>query len=143
MSMLVLLRRVLAGLVTAVLLAPASVMAQDPDDLDVTMRMVVDDEDLADNVVQELQLPEPAASGRKGSGASGRERAEDAREQGRALGQRISGEARGQREDRSLDRPEGDQDLIPGNPGDDIDDGLLEPDIDPRAEPPSNPGNRP
>lgn len=145
MSMSVLLRWVLAGLVTSVLLAPASAMAQDRDDLDVTMRMVVDDEDLTDNVVQELQLPEPAASGQKPSesGARGRERAEEAREQGRALGRQISEEARGRREDRAPGRPGDDLDPPSGNPGGDRDDAPPRPDIDPRPESPSAPDSRP
>lgn len=80
------------------MLGSAGLMAQE-NDLDVTMRMVVDDEDLSGRVVQELQLPEPARlqRGADQPGAAGRERAAEARERGRAMGREISEEARSNR----------------------------------------------
>ena len=82
-------------------------MAQE-NELDVTMRMVVDDEDLSGRVVQELQLPEPARllRGADGPGAVGRERAAEARERGRALGREISEEARGNRSELRGGKPD-------------------------------------
>ncbi|WP_404367889.1 hypothetical protein [Marinobacter sp.] len=91
-------RLVYAVAAICLMLASGGVMAQE-NDLDVTMRMVVDDEDLSGRVVQELQLPEPAGiRSREGQpGAAGRERAAEARERGRALGREISEEARSNR----------------------------------------------
>lgn len=63
------------------------------DDLDVTMRMVTDDETLTDSVVREIRLSQPIGLG-SGSGAKADEIAEDAREQGRAFGQGVADRAR-------------------------------------------------
>ncbi|MBS3805195.1 MAG: hypothetical protein KGY54_11635 [Oleiphilaceae bacterium] len=128
-------RRLVWALSSLCLMAmSANLMAQSPDDLDVTMRMVIDDEDLSGRVVQELQLPEPAMnqSGGAERGSNGRARAEEAREQGRALGRQISEEARGKRED-----------LPAGRRVDNTDRGLsdTEPDLDsgPDSRPETNP----
>lgn len=69
------------------------------DDLDVTMRMVIDDQDLTQSVVREIQLPEPpvadqAAPSARDDAGSGLESAQEAREQGRAFGQEMSDHAR-------------------------------------------------
>lgn len=96
----------IVSLTLALLLTPASLLAQDQNGLDVTMRMVIDDEDLSDGLVQELQLPDPSEAGRNDSGGGGGpEKAEDMRGEGRALGREISEEARSRREDRPGDRP--------------------------------------
>lgn len=52
------------ALVCLVALLASPVMAQARDDLDVTMRMVVDDEELTNSVVREIELPEPMAAGK-------------------------------------------------------------------------------
>ena len=69
------------------------------DDLDVTMRMVLDDQDLTKSVVREIQLPEPPAAERaapeaRDKAGAGLESAEDARDQGRAFGQEMADQAR-------------------------------------------------
>ncbi|GGY83331.1 hypothetical protein [Marinobacter zhanjiangensis] len=108
----------LTSLVAVLLLSPASLMAQDGDDLDVTMRMVADDDDLSEGLIQELQLPEsPTDIARKG-GEDRRDRADNLREQGRSLGREISEEARGRREERSVGRPGSDPGFSPADPRD-------------------------
>ncbi|SET78749.1 hypothetical protein [Marinobacter segnicrescens] len=89
------------ALATIGLVAPGSLLAQGNDDLDVTMRMVVDDAELKDRVIQELQLPEPPAGALPKNSEGRPGRTEDLREQGRELGRQISEEARGRREERS------------------------------------------
>ncbi|KXO06679.1 hypothetical protein [Marinobacter excellens] len=67
------------------------------DDLDVTMRMVDDSEDLTGAVTREIRLPELPGLRRHERGntlAPGRETAEDARERGRDFGQSVSERAR-------------------------------------------------
>ncbi|SFR83373.1 hypothetical protein SAMN05216203_3398 [Marinobacter daqiaonensis] len=125
----------LAFLAAAVLLSPTSLLAQGRDDLDVTMRMVVDDEDLSDGLVQELQLPASPLARQNERGAKGRQDAEDMREQGRALGRRISEEARDRREERPLGKPGDGLDLPGDSPRDDIG--------GERPGPGMDPGNRP
>lgn len=90
------------------MLAPTALRAQESSGLDVTMRMVVDDEELSGRVVQELQLPEPSRlrDGEAEPGSAGRERSAEAREQGRALGREISQEARSNRSDLRRGGPE-------------------------------------
>ncbi|AMQ89794.1 MULTISPECIES: hypothetical protein [Marinobacter] len=67
------------------------------DDLDVTMRMVDDSEDLTGAVTREIRLPELPGLRRHERGntlAPGRATAEDARERGRDFGQSVSERAR-------------------------------------------------
>lgn len=86
------------------LLAPGSLLAQG-DDLDVTMRMVADDAELTDRVIQELELPEPQSRALPDDNGRRPGQADDLREQGRALGRQISEEARGRREERAVGGP--------------------------------------
>ncbi|MEQ9545858.1 MAG: hypothetical protein RIK85_07615 [Marinobacter sp.] len=105
------------------------VMAQARDDLDVTMRMVVDDEDLTNSVVREIELPEPMITGRsERPGTPARperpdiETALDAMERGQDIGESASERASEARELIDSDRPGSDDllDLLPGK--DDITD---------------------
>ncbi|MFB2706859.1 hypothetical protein [Marinobacter shengliensis] len=67
------------------------------DDLDVTMRMVDDSEDLTGAVTREIRLPELPGLRRHERGntlAPGRATAEEARERGRDFGQSVSERAR-------------------------------------------------
>lgn len=50
------------AIVSALLAVPGFSHAQPQDDLDVTMRMVTDDQELDDSLVQQLELPESADS---------------------------------------------------------------------------------
>jgi len=77
--------------VTMLVVSSPGVFAND--DLDVTMRMVTDDEMLTDSVVREIRLTRPIGLDRN-PGAPANEIAEDAREQGRALGQEVADRAR-------------------------------------------------
>jgi len=74
-------------------------------DLDVTMRMVEDSEDLTNSVTREIRLPElPVLQGKASDqgqarpDAPGREVSKDARERGRDFGQSVSERAREARE---------------------------------------------
>ncbi len=119
------------GLLVVLALLPVAAFAQGQDDLDVTMRMVLDDDDLSERVVQELELPDvmqvAPAPGRPEF--DGREQAAEARSQGRALGEQISEQARSNREELPVGRADGQLDLPPGL--DDTRDQLpdLEPDL--------------
>ena len=77
---------------------PATTLAND--DLDVTMRMVTDDEELTDSVVREIELPRaierPDNPGK--SGSPGLDAASEARERGREFGESMSEKARQSRE---------------------------------------------
>ncbi|MFW5825787.1 MAG: hypothetical protein ACOCVV_12595 [Marinobacter sp.] len=95
----------LSSLTLVVCMLPGVALAQSGDDLDVTMRMVVDEEELTDGMIQELQLPEPSAGKLPDSNGQRPGRAGDLREQGRGLGREISEEARGRREERSSGGP--------------------------------------
>ncbi|MGF2736963.1 hypothetical protein [Marinobacter sp. DUT-1] len=69
------------------------------EDLDVTMRMVLDERALTESVVREIELPEPASverpdQARESRGAPGMDMARDAREQGREFGQEMAEKAR-------------------------------------------------
>lgn len=69
------------------------------EDLDVTMRMVLDEQALTESVVREIELPEPASVERPGHAGEGRgapatDMARDAREQGREFGQGMADKAR-------------------------------------------------
>ncbi len=92
--------RLLASLLLLVLATP--ILASD---LDVTMRMVEDTDDLTGSVAQEIRLPDlPSLTSDGKSGESvnavGRERARDARERGRDFGQSASERARDARSER-------------------------------------------
>lgn len=112
---------------------PGSVQAEE--DLDVTMRMVMDDEDLTNAVVREIELPslpesEPSAdrerpdspaARREGSGQPERrgkpdiETALDTLERGQEIGEIISERAREARDLMDADRPgRGNFDEVPG-----------------------------
>ncbi|MDF0749871.1 hypothetical protein NLU14_06470 [Marinobacter sp. 71-i] len=58
---------VVGGCLGLLLAAPSLGVAND--DLDVTMRMVTDDDDLTESVVREIKLREPVALGRRGDKA--------------------------------------------------------------------------
>lgn len=79
-------------------------------DLDVTMRMVTDDDSLTESVVREIELPEPIGFERR-EGAARRnpaDNARDARERGREFGQSAAERAREMRDLRGGGRrPEG------------------------------------
>lgn len=65
------------------------------DDLDVTMRMVLDDAELTDSVVREIELPLATPSElQRNKAASGLDTAEDARDSGREFGQSVAEDAR-------------------------------------------------
>lgn len=77
------------------------------EDLDVTMRMVLDEQTLTESVVREIELPEPATVERPGEmtesrDAPGMDVSRDAREQGRGFGQDMAEQAR----DSSRERPD-------------------------------------
>ena len=88
------------------LVGPSTVFASD--DLDVTMRMVTDDEDLTESVVREINLREPVSLGRpskdrgvdKSVNSADKARdARDARERGREAANAASERAREVRND--------------------------------------------
>lgn len=82
-------------LVVAMFLVSSPVFANDDarNDLDVTMRMVTDDEALTDSVVREIRLSKPIGLDQN-RGAAADEIAKEAREQGREFGQEIANRAR-------------------------------------------------
>jgi hypothetical protein len=85
-----------------------SVSAHAQDDLDVTMRMVTDDEQLTNSVVRTIELPEsPVASPAKQAGkrALGNHNACNARELSRQAGQAVAEQARERRGQVNGDRP--------------------------------------
>lgn len=69
---------------------PSAVFASD--DLDVTMRMVTDDETLTESVVREIELDRPI--GLADDPGKANKAAKEAREQGRAFGQSVAEQAR-------------------------------------------------
>jgi hypothetical protein len=104
-----------------------TVFAQAPpanrsDDLDVTMRVIVDpNAKVPDEIVRRIQLPKPAQPVTPSNkpaepGAQGKERAsearEQAREQGREFGQQVSEEAKRRAEEARRNKPP-----PPGTPG--------------------------
>lgn len=89
---MLLIRNTLIGVCVAVF-ALSSTVASASEDLDVTMRMVTDDEALTDSVVREIRLERPIGLGRE-SGATGEDVAREARENGRAFGQDAAERAR-------------------------------------------------
>lgn len=99
--------------ISVLMVLPLSVSAQD--DLDVTMRMVTDDEGLTDSVVREIELSTPigleTVSGQNGTD-----------DRGRAFGQGVAEQAREaarlRKEARDNGRPEKpDKPGKPSNPG--------------------------
>lgn len=77
------------------------------DDLDVTMRLVGENEDVTESVAREIRLPELPALERRSSGPGGdgepppgQKIREQAREKGRDFGQSMSERARDVRENR-------------------------------------------
>ncbi|MDX1634426.1 MAG: hypothetical protein R3280_07315 [Marinobacter sp.] len=105
-----------SGLMLILMLCPVIALAQGQEDLDVTMRMVLDDNELSERVVQELELPEPMQVAPGRPGFEGRDQATEARSQGRALGEQISEQARGNREELPAGRADGKLDLPPELP---------------------------
>ena len=115
-------------------LVPAG-FAQSPpagnrDDLDVTMRVIVDpDAKVPDEIVRRIELPKPGqtppAKDKNGDaskpappGAQGRGRAAEARDQGREFGQDVSEEAKQRSEDaRRNKKPKPDKPDKPDKPG--------------------------
>lgn len=80
------------------------------EDLDVTMRMVLDEQALTESVVREIELPEPASverpdQARESRGAPGMDMARNVREQGREFGQEMAEKARESSREKP-DRPE-------------------------------------
>lgn len=79
------------------------------DDLDVTMRMVMDGDALTDQVVREIELPTPDLEhSRTRDVMRGQDQSEEARQSGREFGQSVSEDARSAREslDQVRERPE-------------------------------------
>lgn len=111
--------------ITLFLSGSATAWAQASDDLDVTMRMVMDDEELSGDLVQELELPDPASLKSDTPPDNTRsEAAAAAREEGRSFGQSMAEEARSRQEDKGAgkpgrrpDQPPGKPDDLPGKPG--------------------------
>lgn len=100
-------QRVAVGSCLGLLLAnPVTVMASD--DLDVTMRMVLDNEELTESVVREIELSEPVALERRKNEtakpsdgleeAPGASRAREAREKARGAARSAAERAREVRE---------------------------------------------
>lgn len=120
------------GMLVILAFSPAAALAQEQHDLDVTMRMVLEDEELSERVVQELELPEPVRMGPAPGRPEfeGRDHAAEARSLGRALGEQISEQARSNREELPVGRADGELGLPPGLDGlpDSVPD--LEPDLD-------------
>ncbi|MEO8017025.1 MAG: hypothetical protein ABI769_04365 [Pseudomonadota bacterium] len=98
-----------------VLIVPA-VFAQTPparkdDDLDVTMRVIVDpNAKVPDEIVRRIQLPKPAQPVTPSvkpaqPGAQGQQRAAEAREQGREFGQQVAEEAKQRAEEARRNKP--------------------------------------
>ncbi|AZT82732.1 hypothetical protein EHN06_03755 [Marinobacter sp. NP-4(2019)] len=95
------------------------VMAQARDDLDVTMRMVVDDEELTNSVVREIELPEPMIPETPGRPERPDiETALEAMERGQEIGESASERAREAREVIDSERP-GSDDILDSLPGED------------------------
>ncbi len=95
------------------------VMAQARDDLDVTMRMVVDDEDLTNSVVREIELPEPMIPETPARPERPDiETALDAMERGQDIGESASEKASEARELIDSERP-GSDDLLDSLPDED------------------------
>lgn len=112
-------------LASSLVLWPAVSYAES--DLDVTMRMVTDDDALSDSIVQRIQLPEPdpvaadgsrpadQANGRRESGERGNRSAPDnIGDRGRHLGESISDRAFERRHD--IDNPQPHKPDLPGKP---------------------------
>jgi hypothetical protein len=122
------------------LLAP-TLLAQAPpanksDDLDVTMRVIVDpNAKVPDEIVRRIPLPKPAQPATPPSnkpaepGAKGKERAAGARDQGREFGQQVSEEAKRRSEEARQKKPP--PPGRPDNPG------------RPRGDPPGRPNGPP
>lgn len=86
----------------------SSVTAHAQEDLDVTMRMVADDEALSGSFVQELQLPEPEVvpgSAVPDPDNPGLEIAREARESGRSMGETLAEQARESRNALDMELP--------------------------------------
>ena len=79
------------------LVGPSTVFASD--DLDVTMRMVTDDEDLTESVVREINLREPVSLRGIDKSVHSADKARDARERGRDAANAASERAREVRND--------------------------------------------
>ena len=89
---MLLIRNTLLGVCVAVT-ALSSAVASASEDLDVTMRMVTDDEALTDSVVREIRLERPIGLGQE-PGVLGEDVAREAREKGREFGQDAAERAR-------------------------------------------------
>ena len=128
-----------AGIMLSLALMASAVSAQTPptqprDDLDVTMRVIVDpNAKVPDEIVHRISLPKPAqpASGtapqsdKSGKptepGAKGKDHAPDAQQQGREFGQQTAEDARQHAEDARKNKenkpnPRGPPNPPPGNP---------------------------
>ncbi|WP_278803475.1 hypothetical protein [Marinobacter nauticus] len=95
------------------ILALMSAPAFGRDDLDVTMRLVGENEDVTESVAREIRLPELPALERRSSGPGdseppGQQIRDQAREKGRDFGQSMSERARDARGNRP-ERPGSDQ----------------------------------
>jgi hypothetical protein len=97
------------------LAAPAALASED---LDVTMRMVTDDEALTDSVVREIRLNRPIGLEKRPEGAGNNvaSEAREAREKGREFGQAAAERAREARELREEARDAAKDAPVPGNP---------------------------
>lgn len=97
-------------------------------DLDVTMRMVTDDDALSDSVVQQIQLPDPGKEAFNGGPSKGsasgpqavQERGShrqnsDGGDRGRHAGESIADRVRKNRD--VIDKPQPHKPQLPGKPG--------------------------
>ncbi|MDC0661283.1 hypothetical protein [Marinobacter sp. SS21] len=108
------------------LLMAASMVAHAQDDLDVTMRMVTDDEALGNSFVQELQLPEPVPSLETGDLDSVPSNVELMREAGREVTETLAEQGRESRDALSTELPGELLDLLPLPEGPDQDGPVLD-----------------
>lgn len=102
------MQRLILYIMTLLLLFGGSAMAQD--DLDVTMRMVTEDDSASDNVASEIRLPGNASDRAREAAAPGLERANEASEKGRKASDAARERARRGLEQRNQRR----KDAIPG-----------------------------
>ncbi|MDX1457409.1 MAG: hypothetical protein R3276_07445 [Marinobacter sp.] len=125
------IRYLMAG--SCALLMATSMVAHAQDDLDVTMRMVTDDESLGSSFVQELELPEPATNAETANfdGSPALDMAQEARESGRAVTETLAEQSRESRDALGTELPGELLDVLepePDSPGLDLP-GLEDPDL--------------
>ncbi len=105
------IRALISG--SCALLMATSMVAHAQDDLDVTMRMVTDDEALGSSFVQELQLPESVSGLESGDFDSAPSSIELTREAGREVTETLAEQGRESRDALSTELPGELLDLMP------------------------------